>query len=83
MMAGIPVAVSNQPEKRQIVEKYEIGATFNPTDPKDIAHTINGLLENEKEYKLMCENARQTAKNILNWDIESRKLIGVYERLSK
>jgi glycosyltransferase involved in cell wall biosynthesis len=81
LMAGIPLAVSDQPEKRHIVETYGVGAVFDQTDPKDIARAVNELLADENEYAAMCQRARKIAREKFNWQIESQKLLALYDRL--
>jgi glycosyltransferase involved in cell wall biosynthesis len=81
VMAGIPAAVSDQPEKRRIVETYDVGAVFDETDPRNIAETINRLLNDRQRYQQICHNARETAPKELNWEVEERKLIRLYRSL--
>jgi len=78
IMAGIPAAVSDHPEKRRIVETYDIGAVFDESDPRRIARTINSLLSDEDRYQQMCRNAKEAARTDLNWSVEEQKLIGLY-----
>jgi glycosyltransferase involved in cell wall biosynthesis len=78
IMAGIPSAVSDQPEKRRIVETYDVGAVFDETDPRSIAQTINDLLADKDRYRQMCRNAKEAARAELNWGVEERKLISLY-----
>jgi glycosyltransferase involved in cell wall biosynthesis len=82
MMAGIPAAVSDQPEKRRIVETYQIGAIFDQTDPQDIARVINHLLADPDTYAAMSQRARQLARDQFNWRIESQKLLTIYQQLA-
>jgi glycosyltransferase involved in cell wall biosynthesis len=82
MMAGIPSAVSNQPEKRRIVQDYGIGAVFDQTNPKDIAQAINTLLNDPEEYQRMHQRARRLSRERFNWHIESHKLIAIYGELT-
>lgn len=81
VMAGIPAAVSDHPEKRRIVETYDVGAVFDETDPHSIAQTINNLLSNEDRYQQMCRNAKEAARTELNWEVEEQKLITLYRSL--
>jgi glycosyltransferase involved in cell wall biosynthesis len=82
MMAGIPAAVSDQPEKRRIVETYQIGAVFDQTDPQDIARVINQLLNDTETYTAMSQRARELARDQFNWQLESQKLLRLYQRLT-
>jgi len=81
LTAGIPAAVSDQPEKRRIIEIYRVGTVFDQTDPQDIARSINRLLNDGQSYALMCQRAREVSRDLLNWGVESRKLLGLYDRL--
>lgn len=81
LMAGLPSAVSNQPEKRRLIETYEVGAVFDQTDPQDIARVINQLLNDEETYQSMSRAAKRVSRETLNWQTESQKLLRLYERI--
>ena len=81
IMAGIPAAVSDQPEKRRIVETYDVGVVFDETDPRSIAQAINDLLADRERYEQMCRNARRAAREELNWEVEEQKLLRLYRSL--
>ncbi len=81
IMAGIPAAVSNQPEKRRIVETYGVGTVFDQTSPEDMARVINGILADSQAYRTMCQNANRAARELLNWGVESTKLLALYQRM--
>lgn len=83
LTAGIPAAVSNHPEKRRIVKTYSVGVVFDETDPQDIARVINRLLNDEQTYRAMSQRAREVSRDVLNWETESRKLLTLYERLTR
>lgn len=86
MNAGLPTIGSNFPELKKVIEGYEIGKTFDPEDPKDIAASINYILSDKLRYDTMCKNSLQAAK-VFNWSNESKKLLTIYndleDRLSK
>lgn len=81
LMAGIPVVASDHPEKRRIIEAYQVGATCDETDPQTVAETINQVLNDEDAYRQMCRNAKQAAREALNWQTEEKKLLALYRRL--
>jgi glycosyltransferase involved in cell wall biosynthesis len=83
MMAGLPIAASDSPELKKIVTKNKVGVLFDPSNPKDIANKINKLIENDKLLEEMKENALRCAKSEYNWEVQSRKLISVYDSLIK
>jgi len=80
--SGLPVVGSNFPELKRIIEGYELGKTFNPDDPKEIANAINYVLSDETRYKEMKKNALKAAK-IFNWENESKKLLEIYKSMEK
>jgi glycosyltransferase involved in cell wall biosynthesis len=78
--AGLPVVSSNFPGLREIVDGYQLGQTFDPEDPKDIAAAINHTICDEKRYNDLKKNALQAA-GLFNWENESQKLLALYEGL--
>ena len=80
--AGIPVVGSNFPELKRIIEGYNIGCTFNPEDPKDIARAICEVLKDPEKYEQMRRNSREAAE-IFNWENESKKLLALYRGLEE
>lgn len=80
--AGIPVAVSNQPERRRIVESYNLGVVFDETNPKDIASKINQTLKDPMRYQQLRRNVLQAHQEELNWEKESRKLVSLYAKIT-
>lgn len=80
MNAGLPTVGSNFPELKKVIEGYEIGKTFNPENPEEIAAAINYILSDRQRYDTMRHNSMQAAK-IFNWDNESKKLLTIYDEL--
>jgi glycosyltransferase involved in cell wall biosynthesis len=78
--AGLPVVSSDFPALKEIVERYELGCTFDPEKPESIARAINWVLADEQRYDRMKENALEAAK-VFNWENESAKLLEVYRGL--
>ena len=80
LMAGLPVIISNQPEKRKIVEKYDVGQVIEKDTPEDIAGLIQRLADDSVYRKELSKNCLAAAK-ILNWDNEEKKLLHLYQRI--
>jgi glycosyltransferase involved in cell wall biosynthesis len=78
--AGIPIAVSDQPERRRLAETYGIGLVFDETDPRDIARKIEELLSNAELRREMRGRARRAHSAELNWEAQEAKLLKLYER---
>jgi glycosyltransferase involved in cell wall biosynthesis len=80
MNAGLPVAASNFPELEKVVLGHDVGLTFDPSDPEDIARTARQILGNPEGRERMRKNAVR-ASRLYNWENESRKLLQVYDSL--
>jgi glycosyltransferase involved in cell wall biosynthesis len=78
--AGLPAVGSDFPEIKKVIEGYNLGKTFNPEDPKDIADAVNYVLSDKDRYDRMKANALKAAR-IFNWENESKKLVEIYKRL--
>jgi glycosyltransferase involved in cell wall biosynthesis len=81
MMAELPVAVSDLPELKRVVETVGYGETFKPDDPKDIARVIAGILNDPAKMQLYRERARAASEKTYRWDIEKRSLLDLYKRI--
>ena len=81
LASGLPIAVSDFPEMKKIIKEDDVGATFDPEDPKDIARAIKEIFSDETKYKQMKENALKAAKEKYNWENEEKKLINLYRGL--
>jgi glycosyltransferase involved in cell wall biosynthesis len=79
--AGIPVAVSDQPAKRRIVEKYRIGIIIDANDPKAMAESVNRFFEDRERYNECKANVKKALEE-LNWEHEEKKLFSLYNSLS-
>jgi glycosyltransferase involved in cell wall biosynthesis len=79
--AGLPVAGSNFPDIKKVIEGHRLGVTFDPESPHDIARAIDYILSDKDRYEEMRRNALEAAK-IYNWQSESKKLLALYEGLS-
>ena len=77
IQAELPVAVSNFPEMRKIVLKYNIGRVFDPEDPASIKEALQEILQ-ERVYK-DCKRNLKKAKRVFNWEREENKLKRAYQ----
>ena len=80
MMAGLPVAASDFPELRRVIEESNIGYLFDPSKPDAIASVLNNMINDDKALKQMRHNALRHAHKY-SWQEESKKLLQVYEGL--
>jgi glycosyltransferase involved in cell wall biosynthesis len=84
LMAGIPVAASDLPEIRRVVERGTppVGEIFDPTDPASIAAAVKRVLSDDQRYQARRVEARRLALEELNWEHEERKLLSLYGELT-
>lgn len=71
--AEIPIISGNLPEISRIINEYKVGVIIPDYSPKNIAKTINNLLENKELLAQIKEN-QQSAKEELCWENEQKKL---------
>lgn len=74
--AGIPTLSNDFPEYRSLNDQFEIALLVNP-DKNEIVNGIQKLIE-DKEFYNHLKNQCSKAKSVLNWQVESKKLIQIY-----
>jgi glycosyltransferase involved in cell wall biosynthesis len=82
LMAGLPVVACDFPGMKEIALGEGVGFCVSPTDPHAIADAINRLCRDDALYNRMRQNALRVAKEKYNWQIESRKLLAFFDRLT-
>ena len=75
------MAASRFPELERVLETYDCGMTFEPSDPSSIARCVRGLLDDRARLRKMAANAAGAAEHF-TWEKESAKLLDAYRRLS-
>ncbi|MGB1102452.1 MAG: glycosyltransferase [Crocinitomicaceae bacterium] len=75
--AGIPVLVSNLPEVKHVVEKYEVGLVIDSHEPKEIARKIKMIVDNTALSDSFIANTK-TAAATLTWANEKKTLKRIY-----
>ena len=83
LMGGLPVIASDLPEIRRIATMGEphVGELFEPSSPESIAAALRRVLEDPERLAARRRQARQVAVEHLNWEIEERRLLAVYDQL--
>lgn len=81
MALGKPVICSNMPLYTKLVEGAVCGICVDPTDTGAIANAIRHMLSHPAEAALLGTRGREVVKNGYDWELESRKLIALYDRL--
>lgn len=75
-MAGLAVCVSDVPEMRRVIDKYEYGVTINSTTGDGIAAAVNSL---DADLIVKFRAKARVAARELNWGVEMSKLLGVIQ----
>lgn len=80
--AGVPVLASDLIEIKKIINEYNVGDCITDHDPRHIAGKINHILGNESTLIMWKKNCKIATEN-LNWEIEEKQLVRVYEKFLK
>jgi glycosyltransferase involved in cell wall biosynthesis len=75
--AGTVIVASNLPEVAKVVTGYQVGKLIPSHEPKDIAETIQALINNPQEMERLKENCLK-AKMIENWEKEVENIADFY-----
>lgn len=78
IQAKIPVLVSNLSEMKKIISNYNVGEVIIDRSPKALAQQINEILKKGKGH---YSKHLEIARNELNWENESKKLIEIFKNL--
>lgn len=74
--AGVPVVTSNRFTLAQIVQRWQLGQTCEPTDPESVAAALSEVLSPGRRafYRAQVEAAQE----FINWQTEAARLCAVY-----
>ncbi|NUO10108.1 MAG: glycosyltransferase [Candidatus Brocadia sp.] len=78
--AGLAVIASDFPEMKRVIHQHNIGCTFNPSDPANIARAVRYIFEDAGRWRTMKQNTF-AASQCYNWENESEKLLTLYRTL--
>jgi len=80
-LAKLPVIASNFPGMRNLVERNGLGLLVDPESPEQIAEAIDRLASDRELFQRMAQRAGEFARTTYNWQMESVKLINLYDGL--
>ena len=82
MVCGRPIIVTKGTYAAKLTEKYRCGITVEYNE-KSIREAIIKLRDNPQLRDELGKNAFKAAKEIFNWENEKKRLLKVYEEVSK
>jgi glycosyltransferase involved in cell wall biosynthesis len=83
LACGIPVVASALPSIEGFHQCADWGILADPGDPAAHAEAIDFLLRHPREATLKGERGRALVLERFNWNSESSKLVGFYDRILK
>ncbi len=78
-----PILVSDVGPLKRVVDGTNSGLVFKAGDAIDLAQKINKILNSKEQWEAMGDNGRKAVQERYNWNMESRKLISLYDNLEK
>lgn len=78
--AGLPILGSDLPEIRAIVEGHGIGRVADLSDEHRMAAAIDAFFSDEARLAAW-RSAAQAARQQVNWEVEGRKVVEIFEAL--
>ncbi len=79
IQARVPILISPFPEMHKIVDKYDIGTTYEHKTPQKLAEKINKIIEQKELYQKWRNNTEQAAQELC-WENEEQILIDIYSK---
>ncbi len=76
LASGLPIVCANFPEARAIIERYEVGAVFDPYDPRSIAGALKKF--SDAAFREQCKKNVAPALVDLKANEEWDKLVRLY-----
>lgn len=78
MSASLPIIMSNFEQWKEIVDRFDCGICVDPENPEEIAGAIKKIKDNPEQARKMGRNARRAVEEVYNWNVEEKKLLGLY-----
>jgi len=80
--ASLPILASPLQEIKPIIENYGVGECISDITPKNLADTINRMLQDKEKLTVYSDNCRK-AQEELNWENEEKKIEQIFSQLFK
>ena len=83
MGAGRPLIVSSTASARRLTEEYDCAVCVDPENVDQTAEAIRSLLDDPERAAAMGRNGWQAVRSRFNWQSEEKKLLALYEELTR
>jgi len=83
MKVGIPIIASDFSVWKKLIQGNNCGICVNPKNLGEIAEAVKYLIKHPGKAKIMGENGKKAFLKKYNWGKESRKLLKIYEEITK
>ena len=86
MMVGLPIVAAATPAVEPLLARVKAGLLYPADVPQDsaaIARAVRTLCEDEPLWRSCREAGLAAARDEFNWEREGRKLVAIYEGLSR
>lgn len=81
MQMGLPIIMSDTDYNKKLMQKENFAYLVNPEDYIQIANTIKDIVSFPQKAAEKAELARDLINAKYNWNVEVKKLIGLYRKL--
>lgn len=81
MSVKLPIIISNFPKLESLITEVGCGVSVDPTNPEKISAQIKFLRDHPEVRKKMGNKGRQAFEGKFNWELESSKLIEIYQKV--
>jgi glycosyltransferase involved in cell wall biosynthesis len=78
LAAGVPIAASHFPDMRELIERYDVGETFDPERPDSIASAIEAIVGDPERQARLGANAAEAAKDF-TWEDQAARLLAAVD----
>jgi len=79
IQAGVPVLVSNLPEVKALVEKYDVGMVNYAGNAEDLGGLFTEMTGNDEKRRVWKANLKIAAAELC-WENEEGKLVDIYRQ---
>ena len=81
MAIGMPYITSNFPLYAELDDETKSGIYLDPDDAEQLATSLQTIIANKEQYQSMVMNGIRAVSSKYNWDIESQKLVKLYQQI--